>query len=39
MFIKDSKEYPYTMEPVYNEEGNFIYNQMVIKEAILNGEQ
>lgn len=37
MFIKDSKEYPYTVEPVYNEEGDFAYNQMVMKEAILNG--
>ena len=39
MFVKDSKEYPYTTEPVYDEEGNFAYEQMVIKEAILNGEQ
>ena len=39
MFVKDSKEYPYTTEPVYDEEGNFAYEQKVIKEAILNGEQ
>lgn len=39
MFVKDSKEYPYTTEPVYDEEGNFAYEQMVMKEAILNGEQ
>ena len=34
MFIKDSKEYPYTIEPVYNEDGDFVYNQLIMKEAI-----
>ena len=34
MFVKDSKEYPYTEEPVYDENGNFVYNQMTMKEAI-----
>ncbi len=34
MFVKDSKEYPYTIEPVYNEDGEFAYEQMVMKEAI-----
>jgi hypothetical protein len=36
MFIKDANEYPYTIEPVYNEEGNYVYDQMVMKET-LNG--
>lgn len=37
MFVRDSKEYPYTTEQVFNEEGEFAYNQMVMKEAVLNG--
>ena len=34
MFVKDAKEYPYTTEPVYTEDGEFAYEQMVMKEAI-----
>lgn len=34
MFINDSKEYPYTSKPVYDEEGNFAYNQITMKETI-----
>lgn len=38
MFVKDSKEYPYTTTPVYNEDGSFAYNQLIMKEAISNEE-
>ena len=34
MFVKDVKEYPYITEPVYNEEGEYVYDQFVMKEAI-----
>lgn len=34
MFVEDSKEYPYTIEPVYNEAGDFVYEQLVMKETI-----
>ena len=34
MFIKDAKEYPYTTESIYNEDGEFAYEQMIMKEAI-----
>lgn len=37
MFIKDSTEYSYVLEPVYDDKGNFVYNQLTMKEAILNG--
>ena len=34
MFVKDAKEYPYTTEHVYNDEGEYVYDQIVMKEAI-----
>lgn len=34
MFIKDAKEYPYTIEPVYNEDGKYAYSQITMKEAV-----
>ena len=34
MFVKDAKEYPYTTEPIYNEDGEFAYEQIIMKEAI-----